>query len=79
MILSELRTYFESHPKASLQALKQHFHISESLLLSMLDWWIRKGRLIQCTQTPRCGTVCGRCSPQVFQIFEWVEEPTLLV
>jgi putative ferrous iron transport protein C len=72
MSLLEIKKYLMQVRITSLSSISVYFNAEPSLLRQMLSHWIHKGCVRQCQKTPSCGTSCGKCSPLVTEIYEWV-------
>jgi hypothetical protein len=72
MLLSDIKQYLQQQPGQTLLALSRQFHVEITVLREMLGVLIRKGKVRQCTKTPRCGTKCHQCTALVTEIYEWV-------
>lgn len=73
MNLLEIRNYVMQVKIASLTHLCRYFNCDSELLRNMLCHWTRKGCIRKTTQTPACGETCGKCSPVMTEIYEWVK------
>lgn len=72
MNLLEIKNYVMQVKMASLAHLSAYFKCDSELLRTMLCHWTRKGCIRKTTKTPACGSKCGKCSPVVTEIYEWV-------
>ena len=72
MSLMEIKKYLMQVRITSLSSICVYFNAEPALLRQMLSHWIRKGCVRQCAKTPACGTSCGKCSPALTEIYEWV-------
>ena len=73
MILADVRTYLAQRGRAPLADLVSRFEIDADALRSMLEVWIRKGRVRRIEATPgSCGPCC-RCAEEILEVYEWVE------
>lgn len=55
MLMTDIYQYIELKGRVSLLDLSRHFHIKESALIQMLDFWVKKGKL---TVTNLTTSVC---------------------
>lgn len=72
MSLLEIKQYLMKVKMTSLSSLCVYFNADADLTRQMLGHWVRKGCVRQCQKTPACGSSCGKCSPLVTEIYEWV-------
>lgn len=70
MLLQDLQSYLKEHHRASLQDIKQQFHMDADALRGMLHQLIRKGR-IQKTEGKKCSH-CHDCAPEAIEFYEWM-------
>lgn len=75
MILSELKNILQQRKAANLFELTHYLKAEPDAVRGMLAHWIRKGYVRRCKQLPGCGTKCGKCSPLLTEIYEWIEVP----
>jgi len=62
MTLTDIKQYLSLNGSASLPELARHFNADSALIESMLDLWIRKGRVVL-RHSKSCGSsCCGNCS-----------------
>jgi predicted metal-binding protein len=74
MILFKLRDYLQQRKTASLQDLAQHVQSDPEVVRSMLEQWIRKGRVYRIATTgSQCGN-CTHCNPLTFELYSWQQE-----
>lgn len=73
MSLLELKQYLMKVKIASLSNMALCFNREPETLRHMLQHWVKKGCVRQCLKTPACGTSCGKCSPFMTEIYEWVQ------
>lgn len=71
MILSELRSYLETHKRAALTDMAIRFDCHPYALRGMLAKWIAKGRVVKLPAGTPCSSGCYRCNPQTTEIYEW--------
>ncbi len=72
MSLVEIKKYLMQVKISSLSSICVYFNAEPDTLRQMLGHWIRKGCIRQCMKTPACGVSCGKCSPAITEIYEWV-------
>jgi putative ferrous iron transport protein C len=72
MNLVEIKQHMMQVKITSLANICAYFNADPVMLRQMLGHWIRKGCVRQCLQTPVCATTCGKCSPMVTELYEWV-------
>ncbi len=70
MILSELRTYLQTHRRATLSDMALRFGSDPDALRGMLSKWISKGSVVKLLAAKPCGTCC-KCDPLTMEIYEW--------
>lgn len=73
MLLSNLKHYLAQQKAANLLALSQHLNSEPDVVRSMLSLLMRKGRVCQSPKIPGCGSKCGKCSPLLTEIYEWLD------
>ena len=71
MILSDIRSYLETHGRAARADLAAHFGSDPDALRGMLQKWVAKGRVRKLADGGACGGSCCRCDPQAVEIYEW--------
>lgn len=71
MILSELRSYLQTHKRAALLDLAYHFDTDPNALRGMLAKWVGKGRVAKLPAGSACGGGCCKCDPATTEIYEW--------
>lgn len=57
---------------ATLGSLCLIFQSDAETLRCMLQHWMQKGRIRQCTKQPACGSKCFKCPSTSTEIYEWV-------
>lgn len=72
MNLLDIKQYMMRVKLASLSSLSLYFNVDPDTLRPMLSHWVRKGCLRSGLKTPNCGSQCGKCSPLVTELYEWV-------
>jgi hypothetical protein len=60
-MLIEIKNLLIEREQVSLMDLSRHFHVSETLILSLLERWIKKGRIQTTDTSGMCGSGCGSC------------------
>jgi len=60
--------------RATLAHLCQIFGVEPDTVRCLLSHWIKKGKIRRCMKDPACGKTCGKCSPLVVEMYEWVNE-----
>jgi putative ferrous iron transport protein C len=70
MILYELRDYLKDHKRAALIDIAQHFDSNTEAVRSMLEVWVKKGRVRKLPQSTSCRSCC-ECDPSMIEIYEW--------
>lgn len=73
MSLKDIRNYLRQKRSASLKEISMHFKADSSLVESMLDQWILKGRVVVKQHDAFSSTCCGKCSGTSHIRYEWVE------
>ncbi len=61
-MLIEIKKLLIEREQVSLMDLSRSFHVSETLMLSLLEKWINKGRVQKVDSSGMCGTGCGSCN-----------------
>lgn len=75
MILSEMKSYLIERRRAPIGDLAARFGVETDALRSMLDVWVRKGRLRR-VDGGACGSCCG-CAAAGAEIYEWTGNGTV--
>jgi hypothetical protein len=72
MSLSDLKVYLKGHGQATLTDLVYHFRCEPELIKTMLEHWIRKGK-IEHVKLEACkkGCCAGNCTD--LEIYRWSE------
>lgn len=73
MSLTDIRDYLRSERSASLKEISSHFKADSSLVESMLDQWILKGRVVAKQHDAFGSVCCGKCGGAGHVRYEWVE------
>ncbi|TCD47374.1 FeoC-like transcriptional regulator [Chlorobium sp. N1] len=71
MTLSAIRQYLAENGGATLPELSRHFDADPSLVESMLEHWIRKGRVALVPPKPCGPSCCGGCSSHGAARYLW--------
>jgi putative ferrous iron transport protein C len=72
MSLVDIKQHLMQVRIASLSSICVYFNADPDTLRGMLSHWVRKGRVRQCKKNPACASSCGKCSPLLTEIYEWV-------
>ena len=67
-----LRDFLRQKHTANLQEIAWHLKQSPELTRTLLEHWIRKGRVSPCEKPSGCGTRCQSCRPEYAQVYQWV-------
>jgi hypothetical protein len=73
MSLIDIRDYLRQERSASLKEISSHFKAESSLVESMLDHWILKGRVVAKQRDAFTSACCGKCGGKGHIRYEWVE------
>lgn len=73
MSLTDIRDYLRQARSASLKQISSHFRADSSLVESMLDQWILKGRVVAKQHDVFGSACCGKCGGAEHIRYEWVE------
>lgn len=61
-MLMQIKKLLQEREQMTLTDLARHFYVSEAVMQSMLDQWIKKGRVeVKELSNGLCGTSCGSC------------------
>ncbi|PHS14061.1 MAG: sugar metabolism transcriptional regulator [Kangiella sp.] len=60
-MLIDIKNLLIEREQVSLMDLSRHFHVSETLMLSLLEQWNKKGRIQRVDTSGMCGSGCGSC------------------
>ena len=61
-MLMEIKQCLIEREQMTVTDLARHFYVSESIMVSMLSHWQKKGRIEKIDASGACGTGCGSCS-----------------
>ncbi|MET1253830.1 FeoC-like transcriptional regulator [Aliikangiella maris] len=61
-MLMEIKLLLDKRGEMTLTDLANHFYVSEGMMESMLDKWMKKGKVIKWENSGSCGSSCGSCS-----------------
>ncbi|WP_196137922.1 FeoC-like transcriptional regulator [Aliikangiella sp. G2MR2-5] len=72
-MLMEIKKLLEERDQMTLTDLARHFYVSENVMQSMVDQWIRKGRIEKVELSGLCGSSCGSCDEagEVKILYRW--------
>ena len=73
MSITDIRDYLRQERSASLKEISSHFKADSSLVESMLDHWILKGRVVARHSDAIGAACCGKCGGKGYIHYEWVE------
>ncbi len=73
MSLIDIKQHMMKVRLATLASLCLLFNAEPENLRCMLQHWMRKGRIRQCTKQPACGSRCFKCPTAATEIYEWVD------
>jgi len=73
MSLTDIRDYLRQEHSASLKEISSHFKADSSLVESMLDHWILRGRVVAKQRDAFGSACCGKCGGKGHIRYEWVE------
>ncbi len=63
--------------------LSRHFHVSEILMLGLLEQWDKKGRIQKIDTDGMCGSGCGSCDEaeesKIYYRWKSVPEKTIFI
>ncbi len=74
MILSDVRNYIRQRGQASLSDVALHFDSDPEAVRTMLDVWVRKGKVSRGIATNSCGSSCRQCDSATVELYFWVAE-----
>ena len=61
-MLMQIKRLLEEREEMTLTDLARHFYVSEIVMQSMLEQWIKKGKVeVKTFDNGVCGTSCGSC------------------
>jgi putative ferrous iron transport protein C len=72
MSLLDIKQHLMKVRIANLSSICIYFNAEPETLRHMLQHWINKGNVRQCQKNPACSSSCGKCSPLVTEIYEWI-------
>ncbi|MFV9990760.1 MAG: FeoC-like transcriptional regulator [Coxiella endosymbiont of Dermacentor nuttalli] len=75
MLLS-LKSFLRERKTANLQELSLHFCKQPQIIRSMLEHWIKKGKICRLGRPADCETRCQICHSQFTEIYKWIDEQT---
>ena len=64
-MLIEIKNLLIERKQVSLLDLSRHFNVSETLMLSLLEQWSKKGRIETIDSSGICSAGCGSCDEAV--------------
>ena len=72
-MLTDIKKLLAEREQMSLTDLARHFYVSESVMCSMLEQWIKKGRVEKTESSGSCVSSCGSCNEakQVQTYYRW--------
>lgn len=76
MLLTNIYHYIELNGRVSLLNLTRHFHLKESAIKPMLEFWVRKGKLtainlpVSACVTNKVCADCHECDPSALQFYQ---------
>jgi putative ferrous iron transport protein C len=73
MILSDIKQYLKQRGSASLSDISIHFDTDPDAVRSMLEQWIRKGKVNKLSAKATCGSSCNKCEQEGSEIYHWVD------
>lgn len=72
MSLIQLKQHMQQVKQSSLFELCRATKINPEVLQSMLQHWVRKGKVCEVNSQEGCGTRCQQCDPLFVQRYRWV-------
>jgi len=72
MSLTDIRDYLREEGGASLVEIARHFKAEPTLVESMLDRWILKGRVVAKHRDVFGSACCGKCGGSGHIRYEWI-------
>ena len=72
MSLIAIKQHMIKVKKATLSSLCVLFNADAEQLRCLLQHWMRKGKIRQCTMQPACGTQCAKCPTAMREMYEWI-------
>jgi putative ferrous iron transport protein C len=76
MSLVEIKNHLMQVRITNLSSICHYFNADPNVLRGMLSHLMRNGCVRKCMKTPACGSSCGKCSPLLTEIYEWVPRAT---
>ncbi len=73
MILMEVRDYLRDRRNVTLDDVATRFDLSAEVARSMVDRWVRKGRVVCLTPTPAQCAMCDSCRTECLEVYRWVD------
>jgi putative ferrous iron transport protein C len=73
MSLSDLKAYLKEHGQATLTDLAHHFRREPELIKTMLEHWIRKGK-VEHLKRETCQKGCCTCGSVDLDIYRWLNK-----
>lgn len=61
-MLLEIKTLLQQRQQMTLLDLARHFYVSENMMQSMLEQWLKKGKIEKLTVSSSCSSGCGGCN-----------------
>ena len=75
-MLSELRSYLQSHGRAPLSDIALHLQMDPDAVRPLLEKWQRKGKVIKLDSNNSCDSGCQKCDPETVEIYQWgIDQP----
>ena len=78
MSLIDIKQHMMRVRMATLGSLCTLFNADAERMRCLLQHWISKGKIRQCTKKPECGSKCFQCPASVTELYEWVEGGAIL-
>lgn len=72
MSLIDIKKHMMRVKLASLSSLCHLFNLEAETLRCLLQHWMKKGKIRQCTKQPACGSKCFKCPTSATELYEWV-------
>ncbi|WP_353571025.1 FeoC-like transcriptional regulator [Candidatus Albibeggiatoa sp. nov. BB20] len=76
MDLRQLKAYLIEHKQATLTDLAHHFRTEPPLVQTLLEHWIRKGK-VQHTHIDECAKGCCRGGSDL-EVYRWIDGKPLI-
>ncbi|WP_444994116.1 FeoC-like transcriptional regulator [Aliikangiella sp. IMCC44359] len=61
-MLLKIKKLLSEREEMSLTDLARHFYVSEGVMESMLEQWLKKGKVSKRENSGSCSSSCGSCS-----------------